>query len=121
MKTNIRVDLIPPTYRRAVLTEPLWFNDARIPSGFYTDFASVPRIFWRILPPWDRYTPAAIVHDYRYYTNGLTRKQADAEFYRNARDLSTPLWQAVMLYLGVRIGGWVAWNKYRRDRGKVKG
>lgn len=32
--------------------------------GYRTDFASVPRFFWRILPPHGKYAPAAVIHDW---------------------------------------------------------
>ena len=35
-----------------------------VPKGFRSDLASVPRIFWPIIPRHGRYTIAAIVHDY---------------------------------------------------------
>lgn len=35
-----------------------------IPKGYRTDFASVPKMFWSIIPPWGRYGKAAVVHDY---------------------------------------------------------
>ena len=31
-----------------------------VPAGFETDFASIPRIFWRLLPPVGRYGKAAL-------------------------------------------------------------
>ena len=36
----------------------------QVPAGYRTDFASVPRFFWRIFPPFGRYSRAAVVHDY---------------------------------------------------------
>lgn len=35
-----------------------------IPKGYRTNFASVPRIFWPIVPPIGRYSKATVVHDY---------------------------------------------------------
>lgn len=35
-----------------------------VPPGFVTDGASVPRVFWALLPAWGRYSRAAVVHDY---------------------------------------------------------
>ena len=52
------------------LTEPLTFVTSEgyvldIPEGFLTDFASVPRCLWWILPLTDgQYDAAAVVHDY---------------------------------------------------------
>ncbi len=37
-----------------------------VPAGFVTDLASVPRIFWTLLPPDGKYAKAAIIHDYLY-------------------------------------------------------
>src|SRR6266571_2531093 len=35
-----------------------------VPVGQHTDFASVPRVFAWFIPPYGRYTKAAILHDY---------------------------------------------------------
>jgi len=35
-----------------------------VESGYRSDFASIPRFFWRLLPPIGRYTAAAVVHDW---------------------------------------------------------
>jgi len=42
-----------------------------IPKGMSTDFASVPRLLWAILPPDGQYTAATIVHDFLYFMNGI--------------------------------------------------
>lgn len=34
-----------------------------IERGYITDFASVPRLFWSIFPPFGRYTKSAVLHD----------------------------------------------------------
>ena len=48
-----------------------------VPVGFVTDFASIPRIFWSVLPPDGKYTHPAIVHDYLYWTQRGPREDAD--------------------------------------------
>jgi hypothetical protein len=48
-----------------------------VPRNFVTDFASIPRIVWAILPPWGRYGAAAIIHDYLYWMQYTTRETAD--------------------------------------------
>lgn len=35
----------------------------KVEKGFITDFASVPRVFWSIYPPFGRYTKCAVLHD----------------------------------------------------------
>lgn len=37
-----------------------WVN---VPAGYLTDGASVPRVFWSMIPPWGKYGQAAVVHD----------------------------------------------------------
>lgn len=44
-----------------------------IPEGFRTDFASVPRAFWGIIPPIGRYSKACVVHDWLIDNIGLHR------------------------------------------------
>ena len=85
--TPVSVDLLPPTYRRARLSEPLNAYGYHVPVGFETDFTSIPRIFWRVLPPWSWYSPAAILHDWLYLVNGLTRKQTDDLFKEHIKAL----------------------------------
>ena len=57
-----------------------------IPAGYLTDGASVPQIFWSLIPQWGIYGQAAVVHDFlcEYLTvvvDGLpvriTRSEAD--------------------------------------------
>src|SRR5256885_7105310 len=35
--------------------------------GFQTDFATVPRPLWIVLPKWGRYGNAAVIHDWLYW------------------------------------------------------
>ncbi|MGT3245452.1 DUF1353 domain-containing protein, partial [Yersinia enterocolitica] len=45
----------------------------KVPTGYVTDLASVPRVFWALFPPHGRYAKAAIIHDY-LYDNALRTK-----------------------------------------------
>ena len=105
-----------------------------IPAGFVTDFNSVPRVLWNILPPTEAGEPA-IAHDwlYRYGKTPdgrpVTRDQADAVYQEllawigSSADRRTlpdgskpkpiPLWRQMAMYLGVRAGGRAIWNQYR--------
>ncbi|MCP4647510.1 MAG: DUF1353 domain-containing protein [bacterium] len=82
--------------------------------GFVTDFASVPRLFWRILPPFGKYAPAAVIHDYLYFTGVVPRKMADQAFLDGMKILKVPFWKRVIMHRAVRMGGWYTWNKHRR-------
>lgn len=85
----------------------------RVPSGFCTDLASIPRMFWSILPPHGLYSKAAIVHDYLYVTGHASRLVADAVFYEAMRALGVGWFRANIMFMAVRIGGRKPWNKRR--------
>lgn len=95
-----------------------------IPLGFITDFASVPKIFWNILPPTGSYGKAAVVHDYLYsvlgdppiafMTGEYTRKECDMILKEAMVVLNCSWLCRTVVYNGVRVGGWVAWNNYKR-------
>ena len=80
----LRVEILP-NGMTARLTQPFRVRTGagriiEVPAGFETDFASVPRLFWRVVPPWGRYSPAAVVHDYLYHTGKVSRLAADRLF-----------------------------------------
>lgn len=91
----------------------------RVPVGFVTDFASIPRGLWNILPPTGHYGKAAVVHDWLYQkrdagTHKVWRDEADAVLREGMCALGVVWWQRWVIYVGIRAGGWVAWNNYRR-------
>jgi hypothetical protein len=78
----------------------------RVPHGFVTDFASVPKLLWFIFPPTDpRYAEAAVLHDRLYEHHIMSRKDADGVLFEAARATGCTLWRAWCLWLGVRLGG----------------
>ena len=114
----LRVEILP-SGRRARLTQPYRVGTAggsiiEVPEGFETDFASVPRLFWRVVPPWGRYSPAAVVHDFLYSTGKVSRKEADAIFLELMARLAVPLWKRYVMYWAVRLFGWFAWDAHRK-------
>lgn len=82
-------------------------SEYKIPEGFITDLASVPRIFWSIDPPTDTKTiAAAILHDYLYSCpNNLPRYKVDAIFYDSLLMSGESRFKSFKYWLGVRIGG----------------
>lgn len=75
----------------------------KVPAGFSSDLASVPWWAQRLYPPDDpAYLCAAIVHDYLYRHQIVSRALADAIF----RDLITGRRsRAWVMYAAVRLGG----------------
>lgn len=98
------------------LLEGVWINNVYIPEDFNTDFASVPRSLWNILPPMGKHNEAALLHDYLYVNNIGTRKQADKDFLNVMLESGVKKTTAYMMYWGVRLGGGKWWNK----KGKVR-
>lgn len=87
----------------------------RVPAGFVTDFASIPQIFWNILPPWGKYGKAAVLHDYMYKKQEFTRSFCDDILDESMEALGVKWLTRHAIWLGVRVGGWVAWNQHKKE------
>ena len=88
--------------------------------GFVTDFASVPRPFWWVIPRWGKYGNAAVIHDWLYWEQGdKDRKQADDILLEGMNVLNVSGWQKTAIYYAVRWFGWMAWfrNKAEKETG----
>jgi len=88
--------------------------DVRV--GFMTDFASIPRLFWIVLPKWGKYGNAAVVHDWLYWTQRRSRPSSDRILREGMEVLAVPGWQRLVIYWAVRAFGWLAWARNRWDR-----
>jgi hypothetical protein len=113
----------PFTYR---IGAPDGCQYVSIGKGFITDFASIPRGLWNLFPPAaGKYSKAAVVHDCLYKTGyvsvvgrddprPMTRAECDLVFLE-AMEVAGVNWLSRMiLYAGVRIGGWRAWGQHRK-------
>lgn len=53
-------------------------STVKVPRGYLTDGATVPRAFWSLVPPWGKYGQACVLHDYLceypFYDDGNTRR-----------------------------------------------
>lgn len=81
-----------------------------VPVGFVTDLASVPRAFWSLLRPDGIYSWAAILHDYLYWEQFVSRAQADEIFRFAMQDFKIEPTVIETLYIAVRAGGASAWT-----------
>ena len=107
-----------------VLVEALFYESAVlggvlvVPPGFPTDFASIPRGLWNILPPVGKYDSAAVCHD-KLYRDGafngkaIDRANADRVLSEAMEVCGVGRVQRWLIYSGLRIGGWVVWRRYR--------
>lgn len=98
-------------------------RSVRVPAGFVTDFASIPKILWNILPPWGKYGKAAVIHDYMYTAHKVSfedetgnvslvdieRKQADDVFLEAMKVLGVGVVTRYAMYYAVRVFGHRPW------------
>lgn len=114
--------------QRWALTEPFEFASIvtesiiRVPVGFVTDFASVPRILWNLFPPAGPYGKAAVIHDWLYQTRDagthkVWRDEADAVLREGMQVLGVSMVTRWFIYAGVRVGGGPPWNRARKAEG----
>jgi hypothetical protein len=86
----------------------------KVPVGFRTDFASVPRIFWPIISPVDEHGKAAALHDFMY-AEGLysNRKRCDEIFLEALEVLGVNKWKRNIMYFMVRTFSFYSWWRCR--------
>jgi hypothetical protein len=81
-----------------------------------TDGASIPRVLWILVghPRSTDIAQAAGLHDVHYQRGGHSRKRCDEILIEGMEVLGAGWWKRKTVYYGLRAGGWVAWNKYRK-------
>ncbi|CAL7913863.1 DUF1353 domain-containing protein [Fusobacterium necrophorum subsp. funduliforme] len=95
----------------------------KVPKGFVTDLASVPRVLWIFFPPFGRYTPAAVVHDYLYSEindTAINRELADRIFDYIMKELGVPFYKRSSMYRAVRMFGEPSWKPKLKNEGYKK-
>ena len=97
-----------------------WGWHFTVPTGFVTDLASIPRLFWNILPPFGRYTEAAVLHDWLYRTHMLPRPDADEVLLEAMKLCKTSIATRLVIYSAVRAFGWFAWHDEKRWHPMIK-
>lgn len=85
-----------------------------VPVGFVTDFASIPRVFWSALRPDGDYGYAAIIHDFLYWDQPVSREAADDIFRFAMEDFNVDGPSLRAIYVAVRAGGASAWAENAR-------
>lgn len=120
------------------LTKPLWIRTQeewgtftfQIPSGFKTDFASIPRLFWSFIAPSDStILVPAIAHDYLYSHTWIegyelvegklgqekkvrfNRLKADLLLRDKMRSFKARIIKRNLVFLAVRLFGWWRYKK----------
>ena len=81
-----------------------------IPAGYRFDGATVPRMFWWLLPPAAEGFASALVHDFRHTNPSMfvNRLDADNEFFENLGHEGIGYIRRLLIYIGVRA--YAIWN-----------
>jgi hypothetical protein len=85
-----------------------------VPAGFTFDLASIPRLLWPIIGPFELSIEAPLLHDYLYRNGGLgtfSRADVDAMFLDLMRSEEVARWRRWAAWLAVRLFGWAAWKE----------
>ena len=98
------------------LTEPFTYYDSNgihytVPTGFNTDFASIPNPLKLILSPIGRYGKASVLHDFLYATGSVSRAKADSIFLEAMEVLKVRYLERYAMYYAVRAFGSSHYNK----------
>jgi hypothetical protein len=81
----------------------------KVPKGYRTDFASIPRIFQGLFNAVNDIAPASIAHDWCYSIELFERSICDQVLYDAMRVNSIGFLRAKTVWSAVRAGGWTAW------------
>jgi hypothetical protein len=117
----MKVEALPNGRRR--LLEPLDIyveeldRTIHLEAGLESDYSSTPwfaRPFWRF----DQTDRAGLAHDDAYARGEMTRREADLLWYHVSQQGERRLnrAQALLGYVGLRLGGWVAWRRHRTEQ-----
>lgn len=86
-----------------------------IPTGFVTDFASIPKFLWSLAPPIGKHSKGALIHDWLYTSHIKGRPWADRVFLE-AMDLNGTNHTLALIYRNmVRVFGKSSYNDNKKD------
>ena len=93
-----------------------------VPVGFVTDFASIPQALQSIIRQNGPYILPAVVHDYLYWDQSCTRKQADQIFLLAMIENKVGAVHRTAIHSAVAAAGSFAWddNAVERKAGLVR-
>ena len=102
--------------RWAVLAALFYKSDVanriiKVPAGFQTDYASVPRLPLTYWLTGDTAHAAAVVHDWLYTSHEVPRAVADDVFREAMKVTGVPAWRATLMWVAVRLAGKGSWEK----------
>lgn len=89
-------------------TTPIRYGPWTVPPRYRTDFASVPRLAWSLVPRFGAYTAATVLHDW-LITDALDRgaassREVDRTFRQAMAELGVSIPRRWLMWAGVRWG-----------------
>lgn len=110
------------------LTDPLVYwskrlrRFVRVPRGFRTNLASIPKVLRGFFSTYGRHSKAAVLHDYLYAAHEasgrpVTRREADDVFRDAMEILGVPALRKNAYHLAVRMFGGGAWARNHTNNG----
>ncbi len=115
-----RLSVIQQDDKRWTLAHPLMFKTGDmfffVPVHYVTDFASVPRVVWWLVPRYGKYTAATVLHDWLITdllpTGHISSREVDRVFRTAMKDLGVSFARRWLMWAGVRWGA--VFNPKRR-------
>jgi hypothetical protein len=86
-----------------------------VPSGFWTDWASVGLAASIISPTDPSICRGALGHDFLYFMGYVNKHVCDDFIAEAMRIDNAPLWKRLIVRFGLWIGGWSVWESYRHN------
>ena len=95
-----------------ILNAPLYYStkdgaEYKVPAKTISDLGSIPKPLWPILPR-DEFPSSYFLHDYLCGQDWVSRLDADKLLYEALIYSRARRWKAYVIYVGVRIGAWIA-------------
>jgi Protein of unknown function (DUF1353) len=91
-------------------------NKHTIPAGFITDFQSTPWWGQWLAPHRGIADYAALEHDWLYFIQLQTRKDADMHFCQRLIEAGLSPFRSTFRYYTLRSWGWKAWNENKKNK-----
>ena len=130
---RIAASSLPPPVVTYLVAERAWvleqaylYQDGAtrilVPAGFQFDLASVPRLLWSVIAPFELSIAAPLLHDFLYRYRGrppagsvvppreYSRAQTDRLFERIMGEEGVPAWRRELAYRTVRLLAWAEWR-----------
>jgi len=95
-----------------------FIGEISVPAGYITDLASVPRLAWAVIAPFD-VARAAVIHDLLYekingaFKKGLIKTKSEREIYRSIAD---NVFKQGMEFAEPSVSKWKIWCAYNTVR-----